>query len=79
VILVDTNILLRSHPSDPHYPAVERALAKLRQNRQVLCIAPQNLVEFWVVATRPIENNGLGMQPAAAVAEIQRLRERSKC
>lgn len=75
MILVDTNILLRSHPSDPHYPLVRTALAKLKQHREVLCIAPQNLVEYWVVATRPLENNGLGMQPAAVVAEIQRLRK----
>lgn len=73
MILIDTNILLRSHPSDPRYLLVRNALAKLKQDRELLCIAPQNLVEFWVVATRPPESNGLGMQPVAAVAEIQRL------
>ena len=62
-MLVDTNILLRSHPSDPHYQLVTTTLAKLKQDREVLCVAPQNLVEYWVVATRPRENNGLGMQP----------------
>ncbi len=66
--------MLRSHPSDPHYQLVTTTLAKLKQDREVLCVAPQNLVEYWVVATRPRENNGLGMQPDAAVAEIQRLR-----
>jgi predicted nucleic acid-binding protein len=74
VVLVDTNILLRSHPTDPHYRIVERSLAKLSQDRQVLCIAPQNLVEYWVVATRPTEKNGLGMQAIDALAEVQRLR-----
>ena len=75
MILVDTNILLRSHSSDPHYPLVGRSLSQLRQVGQALCIAPQNLVEYWVVATRPPEGNGLGMQPTDAVTEIQRLRK----
>ncbi len=72
--LVDTNILLRSHPSDPQYLLVARSLAKLKQDGETLCIAQQNLVEYWVVATRPRENNGMGMQAADAMAEIQRLR-----
>jgi predicted nucleic acid-binding protein len=74
VVLVDTNILLRSHPSDPHYRAVTQALAALKQNGETLCIAPQNLVEYWVVATRPAANNGLGMSAVAALAEVHRLR-----
>ena len=27
---------------------------------------PQNLYEFWVVATRPVENNGLALTPSQA-------------
>jgi predicted nucleic acid-binding protein len=65
---------LRSHPSDPHYRAVTQALAALKQNGETLCIAPQNLVEYWVVATRPAANNGLGMSAIDALAEVQRLR-----
>jgi len=37
---------------------------------------PQVLYEFWSVATRPVEQNGLGMTPAEAHAQltaIQRL------
>ena len=75
MILVDTNILLRSHPADPQYLLVKSTLAKLKDDREVLCIAPQNLIEYWVVPTRPLESNGLGMQPAAAVVEVQRLRK----
>ena len=26
-------------------------------------LVPQNLYEYWAVATRPVENNGLGMAP----------------
>jgi predicted nucleic acid-binding protein len=39
-----------------------------------LNVAPQNLVELWVVATRPIEQNGLGLAPEAAAAELSRIR-----
>ena len=73
MILIDTNILLRC------YLLVSSALAKLKQDCEGLCIAPQNLVENRVVATRPAENNGLGMQPAAALAEMQRLRKGFHC
>ncbi|HLQ51398.1 MAG TPA: hypothetical protein VK129_07865, partial [Terriglobales bacterium] len=70
-ILTDTNILLRSlYPEHPHYAAAENALAALRLRNEVLCIAPQNLIEFWTVATRPRDDNGLGMTPARAASEI---------
>jgi hypothetical protein len=66
--LVDTNILLRSlNPDDPQYEAAANALAKLRVRNETLCIVPQNLIEFWAVATRPINKNGLGMH---AVTDI---------
>jgi predicted nucleic acid-binding protein len=74
-ILADTNVLLRSlYPDHPHYSAAEKALAVLRLRREVLCVAPQNLVEFWAVATRPRNENGLGMSPARAATEIVTLR-----
>jgi len=59
--LVDTNILLRSlQPAHHHYAIAHNAIAKLRREDS-LCIAAQNLVEFWAVVTRPIQENGLGM------------------
>jgi predicted nucleic acid-binding protein len=74
-ILADTNILLRSlYPEHPHYAAAENALTALRLRNEVLCIAAQNLIEFWAVATRPREDNGLGMTPARAAGEIATLR-----
>jgi len=69
--LVDTNVLLRSlYPEHAHYSAAENAIALLRLRGEVLCIAPQNLVEFWAVATRSRDENGLGMTIARASAEI---------
>ena len=63
-ILTDTNVLLRSlYPEHLHYFAAENALAALRLRGEALCVAPQNLMEFWAVATRSREDNGLGMSP----------------
>lgn len=40
----------------------------------MLCVAPQNLIEFWAVATRSRDDNGLGMNQARAASEIAALR-----
>src|ERR1035438_4900903 len=59
--LVDTNVLLRLlQPEHPQYAIASMALAGLRRQESDLCIARQNLVEFWAVATRPVAENGLG-------------------
>jgi predicted nucleic acid-binding protein len=65
-ILVDTNILLRSaQPNHPLCTLSVQAVSKLlRQN------APQNIAEFWNVATRPVEVNGLGLSLGEALQEI---------
>jgi hypothetical protein len=55
MILADTNVLLRvQNPANGQYLVAERALSELRLRGDLLCIAPQNLVEFWAVATRAI-------------------------
>jgi len=33
---------------------------------------PQNLYEFWAIATRPVKANGLDLSTAAAAAEVRR-------
>ena len=66
-VLLDTNILLRlavvSHPT--HTDAVS-AVHKIRQRGDQPAIVPQVLYEYWVVATRPTAQNGLGLTPADA-------------
>jgi predicted nucleic acid-binding protein len=53
LILTDTNVLLRSlYPDHPYYSAAGNAIAALRLRGDTPCIAPQNLIEFWAVATR---------------------------
>ncbi|HTU46506.1 MAG TPA: hypothetical protein VMF91_15670 [Bryobacteraceae bacterium] len=49
----------------------EDALKSLRGGNQVLNVAPQNIVEFWVVMTRPIHENGLGLTIEQAVSELE--------
>jgi predicted nucleic acid-binding protein len=74
-VLIDTSTLLRTlQPRHAQYEAATRALEKLPTQGRELHIVPQNLVELWVVATRPVEQNGLGLTPTAAAGEIGRLK-----
>ena len=60
-ILVDTNILLRLvHAGHPQQAEGEQAVRHLIRERHELRLVPQILYEFWVVATRPADQNGLG-------------------
>ena len=74
VTLIDTNVLLRLlQPQHSQYSTAVAAVAELRRQRVDLCLAPQNLVEFWAVATRPLVNNGLGMTPRMVAGELRAL------
>lgn len=74
--LVDTNVLLRSaEPSHPMYAEAVNATNTLLGRGEELCIAPQNLIEFWNVYTRPVERNGLGHTVTEASTEVNRLKE----
>ena len=73
--LLDTNILLRS--LDRHHPQhrlVRRTILALRRQESRLFVSPQNLIEFWAVATRPVDSNGLGMSVQWAVAQLVRMK-----
>jgi predicted nucleic acid-binding protein len=62
--LVDTNVLLRSvQQSSATYREACGAIAALLRRGDRLCIFPQNITEFWSVATRPGDRNGLGLSP----------------
>jgi len=74
-ILADTNLLTRSaQPSHAMYPAAVAAVELLSQRGERLVLGPQNLYEFWVVATRPPGENGLGLNVRQAHAELQRIK-----
>lgn len=73
-ILVDTNILLRRiHRRDPQHRQARDAVNRLRTEGHRLCVSEQNLIEFWVVCTRPVDNNGLGLAPALVERILARL------
>lgn len=73
---VDTNVLLRSI-DDGHAAQLlaREALIKIRAQGEVASIFPQNLVEFWAVATRPATNNGLGWSVEQATQELANLKK----
>lgn len=61
-ILVDTNVLLRlAQPASPDHAKAQDALIQLAGRGAEVCLVPQILYEYWVVATRPVAVNGLGM------------------
>ena len=72
--LIDTNVLLRSvmHTSERSSAAVGAIAALLGRYEEVL-LAPQVLMEFWSVATRPITVNGLGWPVEMVCGEINKL------
>jgi predicted nucleic acid-binding protein len=71
-VLLDTNVLLRAaEPSHSQHRVAVDAMELLQRDRHDVVVVPQVLYEFWTVATRPVENNGLGMTPAEAHGELQ--------
>jgi predicted nucleic acid-binding protein len=74
--LVDTNVLLRRRePGHYHDRDALNSIARLIESGETLHVAAQSIAEFWAVATRPVAQNGLGLDVAAAasaVAEIER-------
>ena len=72
MILLDTNLLTRMTRSHEPQAGVARATVQTLLGRgELLVLVPQNLYEFWVVATRPsgappAGSNGLGMTPVQA-------------
>ena len=59
--------LIKGHTAQP---IAHKGLLALRERGEVLSIFPQNLIEFWSVATRPVINNGLGFSIAKTEEEI---------
>ena len=69
--LADTNIILRlAEPTHPMHGIVLKAVTKLFADGINLCLFPQNLIEFWNVATRAADKNGLGWTAAQTDVEV---------
>ncbi len=69
--LADTNIILRlAEPAHPMQGIALKAVTTLFANGENLCLLPQNLIEFWNVATRPADKNGFGWTASQTDAEV---------
>lgn len=72
--LVDTNVLLRlMRPSDGQHAAARVAIESLILQDEILCVAPQSIVEFWRVSTGTVSRNGYGLSVADVELQVQRL------
>ena len=68
--LIDTSILVRlANKTDVQHGIAKKALAELHRRGEVLHLAPQALIEFRNVATRPVAINGLGLPITTAEAD----------
>jgi predicted nucleic acid-binding protein len=60
--LLDTNVLLRiAQPNHAMHREAKQCVHSLLRRKEAVHIVPQIIFEFWVVATRPVANNGLGL------------------
>jgi predicted nucleic acid-binding protein len=74
VILIDTNVLVRLRDeSSPEHASCRRALEAAADGRLNLVCCAQVIIEYWVVATRPKDVNGLGVTPEVASADLYNL------
>jgi predicted nucleic acid-binding protein len=59
--ILDTNVVMRfCNPSDVQHHLATEAISRLLTQGDECFLTAQILVEFWAVATRPVEVNGLG-------------------
>ena len=76
-VLINTNLLVRlTSPGDPQHEAAAVALANLTVEGRRICLVPQCLYEYHVVATRPPKDNGLRREPSDVDREIDAFLER---
>lgn len=74
-VLLDTNVLLRmAEPQHPMRDMALQAAAAILAGGDSLCLVSQNLFEFWAVATRPADQNGLGLSAAQADIELAKIK-----
>jgi predicted nucleic acid-binding protein len=74
MILLDTNIVLRSNQTNAtEYAEVVGKISSWILQGEKLIIASQTLYEFYVVATRPIAQNGFGLEAIEAQEAMEKL------
>ena len=74
--LPDTSVLVRLYDTNnPLSTLVRQCFRKIERDGQELAIVPQILVEFWAVAIRPTNVNGLGMKTGEAETELDKFQK----
>jgi predicted nucleic acid-binding protein len=74
IAIVDANIFLRlADTASPQYLTAMTAVNICESNGFELLSFNQSAYEFWVVATRPLANNGLGLAPSVADHKLDQL------
>ena len=75
--LIDTNILLRyADTGADQHPLIMQVLETLALRQDEVVIVPQTIYEFWSVATRPADKNGLGWATVKVSMVIDRVTKR---
>lgn len=73
--VLDSNILLRmAQPAHPMHAEAKQATTTLLRRGEIIQLIPQTLYEFWSVATREAQFNGLGLSIADAQSELTQLK-----
>jgi len=79
IVFVDTNVLLAAtEPRRADHEAAKRVLDDWPKRGVRLCTSEQILREYLVVATRPVEVNGLGLNVANARENVAAIRARMR-
>jgi len=74
-ILVDTNVFGRlSQPDHSFHQTAKHSLETLRNAGHELRVVPQVLYEYWAIATRPAEQNGLGFTIDQAKQQLEHIK-----
>jgi predicted nucleic acid-binding protein len=69
--LIDTCILLRAFERDAaEHGSIIQAIRSLWERDEELFVTVQNIAEFWNVATRPADKNGLGLSSDRVVQRV---------
>ena len=74
---VDTNLFVGAIQtfSPPLRDLARRSLKTLAREREDLVCFPQNLIELWNVATRPLHANGLGLSHEQTSRYLDRIQD----
>ena len=77
--ILDTNVLVSATASPRALHGTAQSVVRWPAFGRQICVSGQILREYLVVATRPLESNGLGLAPTDAVANVSAFRAVMRC